>query len=163
MTSSKFWVNGYLFEIFTVSKDPYFWCTTKIKVATNLENSGNLKNCQKLGEFWIFVEETWKTQRKWKICDTITNKNAFHRIFLSWVAQGKILKCPGNLRENSGNLVPQKCGHPVKFSVLIFQNVIKIQLFKLKKICLGWYVGNHVGGRLSALLPVFLQDKITNV
>ena len=35
--------------------------------------------------------------------------------FLSWVAQGKSLKYPGNLRENSGNLVSQKCGHPEKF------------------------------------------------
>ena len=32
--------------------------------------------------------------------------------FLSWVAQWKKLKCPENLRENSGNLVSQKSGHP---------------------------------------------------
>ena len=38
----------------------------------------------------------------------VANKNALHR-----VPQGKGLKYPGNLRENSGNLVSQKCGHPV--------------------------------------------------
>ena len=59
------------------------------------------KSQGKLRKIWTFVEKTWKTQGKWKICDMIANKNAFHRIFLSW-----------KLRENSGNLVSQKCGHP---------------------------------------------------
>ena len=53
----------------------------------------------KLVEIWIFVDKTWKTQGKWKRCDMIANKNAFRWIFFSWVAYGKILKCPGNLRE----------------------------------------------------------------
>ena len=41
--------------------------------------------------------------------------------FLSLVAQGKGLKYPGNLRDNSGNLhvVSQKCGHPEKFLNLL--------------------------------------------
>ena len=39
-------------------------------------------------------------------------KNALHQILLSCVAQGKILKCPGNFRENSGNLGSEECGHP---------------------------------------------------
>ena len=33
------------------------------------------------------------------------------------VAQGKISKCPVILRENSGNLVSQKCGHPEKDAI----------------------------------------------
>ena len=43
----------------------------------------------------------------------IANKNAFHGIVPSQVAQGKILKCSRNLRGNPGNLVFQKCGHSV--------------------------------------------------
>ena len=61
---------------------------------------------------WPQNWKTWKTQGnlnfcrknlgnsgKIKLCDMIANKNAFHRMFLSCVAQRKILKCPGNLRE----------------------------------------------------------------
>ena len=66
------------------------------------KSQGNLNLCRK----------TWKTQGKWKVCNIIATENVFHRIFLSWVAQGKIWEYPGNLRENSGNLVSQKCGHP---------------------------------------------------
>ena len=42
----------------------------KLRVATILENMEN--------------------SGKMKLCDMIANKNAFHRIFLSSVAQGKI-------------------------------------------------------------------------
>ena len=91
-----------------------------LRVATNVETwkPGNFREFEKLSksqgnlkEIWIYVGKTWKTQGKWKICDMIAHKNAFHRIFLCWVAQGKNLKCPGNLREDSGNLVSQNCGH----------------------------------------------------
>ena len=75
------------------------------KVATNLENSGNLKSCQNLrensGKFEIW---TWKTRGKWKICDMITNKNALRWNFPSWVAQGNLKmsrKSQGKLREFS--------------------------------------------------------------
>ena len=53
-------------------------------------------------------------------------KNAFHRIFLSWIAHGKIFKCPGNPRENSGNLAFQKCGHLFEeyFDVRFNENTI---------------------------------------
>ena len=61
-----------------------------------------------------------------KLCDMIANKNAFHRIFLSGVAQGKILKCPGNLRENSGNFVSQKCGHPVIELGKSFESILSV-------------------------------------
>ena len=70
------------------------------------------KSQGKLRETWIFVEKTWKTQGKCGICGIIANENVFQRIILSGIAQGKVWKWPGNLRENSGNLVTQKCGHP---------------------------------------------------
>ena len=56
----------------------------------------------------------------------IANKNAFHRIFLSWAAQGKILKCPWNLMENSGKLVSQKCGHPVSVRSLVSGRALQV-------------------------------------
>ena len=57
-------------------------------------------------------KKTWKTRANCKICDINANKNVFQQTFLSRVSQGKVWKYPGNLRENSGNLVSQKCGHP---------------------------------------------------
>ena len=69
------------------------------RVTTHLENI--LKSQGKLREILIFVEKTWKTQGKSRIWDMIANKNTFRWIFLSWVAQGKNLKCPENLREFS--------------------------------------------------------------
>ena len=54
-----------------------------------------------------------KTQGKCKICHITVHENVFQGTFLSRVSQGKVKKYPGNLRENSGNLVSQKCGHPV--------------------------------------------------
>ena len=39
-------------------------------------------------------------------------QNVFQQTFLSQFTQRKVRKYPGNLRENSGNLVSQKCGHP---------------------------------------------------
>ena len=71
------------------------------------------KSQGKLREIFIFCGKTWKTQGKCKICHIIVNKNVFQLNFLSCVSQGKVWKYPGNLRENSGNLVSQKCGHPV--------------------------------------------------
>ena len=98
-----------------------FELTGIYRVATNLEKwktwktqgiwkifrisgktQGNLNYCRK----------TWKTHGKCEICDIIANESVFQRIFLSWVAQRKIWKWPGNLR-NSGDLVSRKCGHPV--------------------------------------------------
>ena len=74
---------------------------------TNQENSGNLKNCQKLGEICIFIEKTWKTRR---ICGIIADENVFQNYSLRNCSR-KSFKIPGNLREESGNLVTQ-CGHP---------------------------------------------------
>ena len=59
-------------------------------------------------------------------------QNALHRIFLSWVAQGKFLKCPGNLSKDSGNLVSQKCGHPV-FGGMMFA-IEAVSIFMTCKI-----------------------------
>ena len=39
------------------------------------------KSKGKLREIWTFVEKTWKTQGKWKICDMIANKNALIGFF----------------------------------------------------------------------------------
>ena len=76
--------------------------------------------------------KTWKTQGISKIVkisgkaqgnfNSGGNENMRHdrqqqctpfNVSLSSVAQGKILKHPRNLSENSGNLGSQKCGHPV--------------------------------------------------
>ena len=88
-------------------------------MATNLENLENLENSRKIVKIskktqgnLNFCRKDLENSGKMKLYDMIANKNAFHRIFLSGVAQGKILKCPGNLREKSGNFVSQKCGHP---------------------------------------------------
>ena len=74
----------------------------------------------KLKEF----EELLKTQGNWnfsekrgnsgkcEISDIITNENAFHWIFLCKVSQGQFWKLPENVRENSGILGSQRCGHP---------------------------------------------------
>ena len=86
-------------------------CIT-FKVATNLENSGNLKNCENLREIWIFIEKTWKTQGKQRVCGIMADENVFQLIILSRISQGKVWKWPGNLRESSRNLVTQKCDHP---------------------------------------------------
>ena len=61
-----------------------------------------------------------KTQGKCKISDMIANENVFLRILLSWAAQRKVWKCPGNLRE----LFSSKFGHPVLIcAVLIMLGV----------------------------------------
>ena len=60
----------------------------------------------------LFLQKTWKTQGKCKICNIIVNENVFQGTFLSRVSQGKVWKHPGNLKENSGNLFSKKCGHP---------------------------------------------------
>ena len=60
-------------------KSLLYW---SIRVATNLENSGNLKNCQNLKETDIFVGKTWKTQGKRELCDILAGENIFERIFL---------------------------------------------------------------------------------
>ena len=59
-----------------------------------------------------FCRKTWKTQGKCNICNIIANENVFQGIFLSWVAQRKILKMLWKSQGNSGNLVSQKCGDP---------------------------------------------------
>ena len=70
-----------------------------------LKSQGKLRNL-------LFLQKTWKAQGKCKICHIIVNENVFQGTSLSRVSQGKVRKYPGNLRENSGNLVSQKCGHP---------------------------------------------------
>ena len=40
------------------------------------------------------------------------NENALKEFFSLELLREKILKYPGKLRENSGNFVSQKCGHP---------------------------------------------------
>ena len=65
-------------------------------------------------EIWIFIGKPWKTQGKCRICGRIGEENVFQRIILFGITQGKVWKWPGNLIENSGNLVTQKCGHPVE-------------------------------------------------
>ena len=59
------------------------------RVATNLENlenAGNLKNCQSLrensGKSELFEKKPGKLRENGKTCDVITNKDALHRIFL---------------------------------------------------------------------------------
>ena len=54
----------------------------------NMENSGNLKNCQNLrenlaktGEISIFGRKTWKTQGKCKIYAITANKNLSQQMF----------------------------------------------------------------------------------
>ena len=70
------------------------------------ESQGKLKEI-------LILWKNWKTQGKCKKkCDIISNENVFQRTFLSDISQGNIWKYPGNLRENLGNLVCQKCGHP---------------------------------------------------
>ena len=69
------------------------------RVATNLENmenSGNLKNCQNLRENLEktqgnlnFRSKTWKTQGKCKVCGVIGNKNLRNRFSL--------LSCSGKM------------------------------------------------------------------
>ena len=54
-----------------------------LRVATNLENSGNLKNCQISGKFEFLWNKTWKTQGKCKICDIIASGTVFLRSFFS--------------------------------------------------------------------------------
>ena len=84
------------------------------RVATNLENlenSRNLKNCWKLREIGIFPKNV-ENSGKCEISDIITNENAFHWIFLCKVSQGQFWKLPENVRENSGILGSQRCGHP---------------------------------------------------
>ena len=89
---------------------------TNLENMENLENAGNLKNRQNLkensGKFELLYKKPGKLRKN--------EKNMLHDYqqkctlsdfsLLSW--SGKKLKYPGNLRENSGNLVPQKCGHP---------------------------------------------------
>ena len=92
----------------------WFRVATNLENMENLENSGNLKNCQNLQETQgNFNFCGINLENSGKICNMIANKNALHWIFLSWVAQGKSSTYPGKLRENSGNSVFQKCGHPV--------------------------------------------------
>ena len=67
-----------------------------------------MKNSEK---FFIFAEKPGKLGENVR-CYIIVNENVFQGTFLSRVFQGKVRKYPGNLRENSGNLVSQKCGHP---------------------------------------------------
>ena len=76
----------------------------------NMENSGNLKNCQNLREnlaktrgnlnFW---RKAWKTQGKCKICAIIANKNLSQQIFSIELLREKF----ENTLEISGNLVSQ--------------------------------------------------------
>ena len=95
--------NGLLFM-----KNCFPYCLLEIivgdeisRVATNLENmenSGNLKNCQNLREnlektqgnlnFW---RKTWKTQGKCNLCGVIANKNLCNRFSL--------LSCSGKIWE----------------------------------------------------------------
>ena len=117
--------NGLLFM-----KNCFPYCLLEIivgdkisRVATNLENmenSGNLKNCQNLREnsektqgnlnFW---SETWKTQGKCNVCGIIANKNLCNRFSLL-SCSGKIWKYPGNLRGKLREFSLSKCGHPEK-------------------------------------------------
>ena len=80
------------------------------RVATDLENSGNSENCQNLREnsrkfefLWKRPQKTqgklWKTQGKWNYMTwspTKMHSIEFSSLELLW---GKILKCPGKLRE----------------------------------------------------------------
>ena len=63
---------------------------TNLEDMENLENSGNWKNCQNLRENSIFIEKTWKTQRKCRICDIIANGNVFQQIILFRISQGEV-------------------------------------------------------------------------
>ena len=69
---------------------------------------------------WKIVKISGKTQDKWKVCDNC-RWNCIPGNFISRAAQGKVWKYPGNHRDNSENLVSQKCGHPVftKFYVVL--------------------------------------------
>ena len=54
---------------------------------------GNLSEFEKLSTtqgHLIFIEKTWKTQGKRKICGIIADENVFQRIVLSGIAQGKV-------------------------------------------------------------------------
>ena len=58
------------------------------------------KSQEKLREILTFVEKTWKTQGKRRICDIIANK--MHSSNFSLLScSGKSLKSPGKLREFS--------------------------------------------------------------
>ena len=51
------------------------------RVATNLENSGNFKNCQNLREnsekFGFSLKKKWKTRGKHRTCGIIAEENVF--------------------------------------------------------------------------------------
>ena len=119
--STAYFVVSFKFQFkdFIQSGWPQTWKTWKTWKTQGIYKWS--KSQGKLREIWIFVKKKkpWKTQGKWKTYDIIANKNAFHRIFFSWVALRKILKgMPWKSQEKLGDLVSQKCGHPDSRKIL---------------------------------------------
>ena len=80
-------------------------------VATNLKTWKTWKT----QTIWKVVKISWKTQGTLIFCrrnleNSGKMKNMWHDC--QQKCSPSALKCPGNLRENSGNLVSQKFGHP---------------------------------------------------
>ena len=86
---------------------------TNLEIMENLENSGNLKNCQNLrensGKIGIFAEKPGTLREDVKC---VSPMKMYSGEFFSLELLRENRKCPGNLREKSGNLVSPKCGHP---------------------------------------------------
>ena len=101
----KFSCKVYFFQIVVLN--------ARLRFASSPPSLSGWPQTWKTQEIWKIVKISGKTQGKCKICNIIINENAFQRTCLPYVSQGKNWKYPGNLRENSGNLVSQKCGHPV--------------------------------------------------
>ena len=93
-----------IFSSSSESRRCIFSVATNLENMENLEVSGNLKNCRNLketqGHLIFFVEKTWKTQGKCKICYLNVNKNVFQHTFLSQFTQKKF----ENTLEMSGKI-----------------------------------------------------------
>ena len=102
---------------------------TNLENMENLENSGNLENRQHLrensGKFELLYKKPRKLRENEKMLHDHQQKCTLSNFSLL-SCSGKKLKYPGNLRENSGNLVSQKCGHPVYCSAHCMLTLRKI-------------------------------------
>ena len=124
-------------------------------------NFQNLRNCQNLREYSVtfeFLRKTWKTKGKCQICQMTTNETVFQRTLLLKFAEGKNWKCSRNLKENSGSLVSQKCGHSAVSSPL--HTLCGCEILKMLWLC---YQNVALVNSWSTLLTNIKQPSVCNI
>ena len=128
-----------------------FRIATNLENMENQENLGNLKNCQNLRENSGKFEFLWKRPGKLKENKKYVTRSPTKCIpsnFPFLRCSGKKFKMSrksqGKLRENSGNLVFQKCGHPATVLIKYLRSTEFLHVIDLASMAPKIYYNSRI-------------------